>query len=97
MVAFRRPTIPRIERPSISRRKNLTKKIGPSFSSRKARSIKQTGMASKDKKKRVVRLGTCYKNVGCKGEILLRRVSKVKCRAVGGKSWKGSRGCEEII
>lgn len=94
MPMLKRPSTRKIKTPRLARKKNLgksIKKIGTSKPTLvRGRTVK------KDKKKSVVRLGTCYENEGCRGKILLRRVSKGRCKKAGGKSWKGVRGCQTI-
>ncbi|MFB5610921.1 MAG: hypothetical protein ACE5R3_05185 [Nitrosopumilaceae archaeon] len=95
MPTLRRPITPKIKTPRISRKKDLGKSIKINIGTKSPNLIRGRSV-KKDKKKSIVRLGTCYKNVGCEGKILLKRVSKARCKAAGGKSWKGVRGCQSI-
>ncbi|HET6516848.1 MAG TPA: hypothetical protein VFG25_01335 [Nitrosopumilaceae archaeon] len=96
MPTLRRPSTPKIKTPRLLRNKNTSKslkaKIGtkrPSLAGKKA--------IKKNRKKDVIKLGTCYKNTGCRGPVLLKRVSKARCKSANGKSWKGARGCQSIV
>lgn len=95
-MSFRRPKIPRISRrvpkPKKSLRKLRKKSKKPSSITRRIPSSKLTHT----KKKKTVRLGICYSGSKCTGKKLRIRCTKVKCKSLGGKSWRGSLGCEKI-
>ena len=90
--------IPEINKPPFEDDKKLQRMIKDSLS------LSETNVVSTDQKiprskfrDGAKKLGTCYKNKGCKKEdVLLRNVTKRKCKEVGGKSWKGKNGCEQI-
>lgn len=95
-MSFRRPRLPKVNRrvpkPKKSLRKLKRKSIKPSRISKRPSIIKR----SHSKKKKTVRLGTCYADSNCTGVILLKRTSKNSCRKAGGKSWRSTLGCQKI-
>lgn len=101
-MSTKRPTIPQINKPSISKRSNITKKmsdISPSRSLKRINtsvSVKSTVQPA-TKKKTIEKLGICYELLECKGEIIGKRMSKNKCKSLKGKSWKPTNGkCQPI-
>ena len=95
-MSFRRPKIPKVSRRVPKPRKSLRKlKRKPKKPSRITRRIPSSKLKH-TKKKKTVRLGICYSGVKCTGKKLRVRCTKVKCRSLGGKSWRGSLGCEKI-
>lgn len=95
MPALRRPSTPKIKTPRLLRRKNPSKSIKAKIRTKRP-SLTGGKTIKKDRKKAVIKLGICYKNTGCRGPILLKRVSKTRCKSANGKSWKGVRGCQSI-
>lgn len=95
-MSFRRPKIPQVNRrvpkPKKSLRKLKQSSKKPSRVARQPPSTKWTHV----KKKKTVRLGTCYSGANCTGKKLRARCTKAKCKDIGGKSWRGSLGCEKI-
>ena len=92
----KRPGIPKITRPSISKRKRLVSKT-PSLS--KKRIIAKTTSTKHVTKKssRKISLGTCYLQTDC-SKVLTRKVTRQQCKKQGGKSWKktGGGACEKL-
>ena len=95
-MSFRRPRIPKVSRrvpkPKKSLRKLRQKSKKPSRLARRP----ATTRLSHAKKKKTVRLGACYSGSNCTGKKLRARCTKAKCKELGGKSWRGSLGCEKI-
>ena len=98
MSVSKKSIIPEIDKPPFEDDKKLQRMIKDSLS------LSETNVESTEQKiprskfrDGTKKLGTCYKNIGCKKEdVLLRNVTKRKCKEVGGKSWKGKNGCEQI-
>ncbi|MDX1441507.1 MAG: hypothetical protein R3237_03520 [Nitrosopumilaceae archaeon] len=107
-MSFRRPRvpkpgIPKIRKPSRLPRKKLEKTIKSeikkkvtSKTKRKQTSI-QKPTHLKTKKIIVKKNGVCYDGKNCKGKIISKKCSKAECKKLGGKSWKGLSGCQEIL
>lgn len=90
-----KPRIPKLKKPSISKRKRLTSK-SPTLTKKKATVIKTTKPTVHKKSTRRTVLGTCYLQKNCKG-VLSRQISKSVCKTKGGKSWKKTGGtCENL-
>ena len=100
-MSTKRPTIPTINKPSISKRSKIAKvtKISPSRSLKHINTTvsAKSSVHPQPKKKIIEKLGTCYELIECKGEIIGRRISKNKCKSLKGKSWKPINGkCQGI-
>lgn len=97
-MSIQRPTInrPQITKPSISKRKRLTNNL-PSLSKKKIKAKITTIKPSIHKKiTRKDPVGICYAQNNCK-EILSKKMTKMQCRKLGGKSWKKAKGtCENL-
>lgn len=95
-MSSKRPTIPKINKPSISKRSKIAKvsKISPSSSLKRINTtVSATSSVHPQPKKKIIeKLGTCYELLECKGEIIGRRISKNKCKSLKGKSWKPING-----
>ena len=91
----RRPRIPKIKKPLVTKRKRIVKKSATLSMGRVKTKIPSTKI-SKTKKHSKTPLGTCYVEKNCVG-VLAKKVSKTQCRTFGGKSWKKSGGnCEKL-
>ena len=94
-MSLRRPGTPKI-RSSVPKPRRVPRKISSTV---KKPSIKRRTISinsSKTKKTKHSQRGICYECRGCKGKILFKRVSKIRCKQAGGKSWKGRLGCESL-
>ncbi|MGY5150088.1 MAG: hypothetical protein ACW9W3_08485 [Candidatus Nitrosopumilus sp. bin_68KS] len=92
---IKRPKVPKIKKPLISKRKRIVKKT-PSFSLGRIKSTITTKKPDMRKKTTKTPLGTCYLENNCKG-VLARKVTKAQCKNQGGKSWKKAGGmCEKL-
>jgi hypothetical protein len=86
------PPIPPIApSPTTSRPQARTKKLRMQM-----HTVARSSPHPNPKKARPQRGGVCYRKQDCQGEVLGRGISKQECAARGGKSWKGSRGCQNI-
>lgn len=101
-MSSKRPTIPQINKPSISKRSKIAKKVSKISPPRSLKRINTTVSTKpsahpQPKKKIIEKLGTCYELLECNGEIIRRRISKNKCKSLKGKSWKPINGkCQPI-
>ncbi|WP_420545758.1 hypothetical protein [Nitrosopumilus sp.] len=91
------PRIPKIKKPSISKRNRLGAKIS-------SVPVKKTGIKAKIMNKPLVKkkttskrnTGTCYAQLGCR-HVLEKEVTKARCKQMGGKSWrKSGSACEKL-
>ncbi len=97
MADSKKPIIPKIDKPPFEDDKKLQRMIKDSLSLSETNVVSTEQKIPRSKIRDGTKFGTCYKNKGCKKEdVLLRNVTKRKCKEVGGKSWKGKNGCEQI-
>jgi len=90
-----RPGIPKINRPSVSKRKRLASKI-PSLSKKRIVAKTTSGKKITKKSSRKTHLGTCYLQTNC-SKVLSRKTTRQECKKQGGKSWKKTGGtCEKL-
>ena len=95
-MSFRRPSIPKVSRRVPKPKKSLRKLRRKSKKPSRVLKLVPSSKLTHSKKKKPVRLGICYAGSKCIGKKLRVRCTKVKCKYLGGKSWKGSLGCEKI-
>lgn len=95
-MSLRRPPIRKIRKkvpkPKKSLRKLKRKSVRPPKTSKRPTTTK----LRHSKKKKTVRLGTCYAGLNCTGKKLLARCTKAKCKIAGGKSWSVASKCLKI-
>ena len=91
------PGIPKIKKPSLSKKNQLGTKIS-------SVPAKKTGIKAKITNKPLVKkkttskrnTGACYAQLGCR-HVLEKGVTKARCRQMGGKSWrKPGSACEKL-
>lgn len=95
-MSFRRPSLPKINRKVPKPKKSLRKLKRKPMTPTRVLKHPFTTKLSYSKKKKTIRLGICYAGSKCTGKKLRVRCTKVKCRSLDGKSWRGSLGCEKI-
>jgi len=92
---IRKPKIPKIKKPLISKRKRIVKKA-PTLSVGRIKTKTVNKKHITHKKPTKIAVGTCYLEENCKG-VTSRKVTKTQCKRQGGKSWKKTGGkCEKI-
>ncbi|MFB5620774.1 MAG: hypothetical protein ACE5RC_06560, partial [Nitrosopumilus sp.] len=83
---IRKPKIPKIKKPLISKRKRIVKKASTLSVGRiKTKTSHKKHITHKKHTKTIV--GTCYLEENCKG-VISRKITKSQCKRQGGKSWK---------
>ncbi|AFS82219.1 hypothetical protein [Candidatus Nitrosopumilus sediminis] len=91
---IRKPKIPKIKKPLISKRKRIVKKA-PTLSVGRIKT-KTSHKKHITHKKHTTIVGTCYLEENCKG-VISRKITKSQCKRQGGKSWKKVGGkCEKL-
>lgn len=93
-MSFRRPKLPKIGKEVPKPKKSLRKIPKKPLTAKASKHPPKKPLRSK--KKKTAPLGTCFGGLKCTGKILSRKVTKNYCKKIGGKSWKGSKGCEQI-
>ena len=92
---IRKPKIPKIKKPLISKRKRIVKKA-PTLSVGRIKTKAVHKKHITHKKPTKISVGTCYLEENCKG-VTSRKVTKAQCKRQGGKSWKKTGGkCEKV-
>ncbi|MGD8917791.1 MAG: hypothetical protein PVJ16_02570 [Nitrosopumilaceae archaeon] len=97
-----KPKIPKVKKPTNSKRKKLDKTIKSEISKKITTKIKskktslQKPKSVKSKKTTHKNKGICYSQKNCKGKIVSNQCTKTECKKLGGKSWKGLSGCQEV-
>ena len=92
---IRKPKMPKIKKPLISKRKRIVKK-SPTLSTGRIKTKTPQKKHITHKKPTKLIVGTCYLEENCKG-VISRKVTKAQCKRQGGKSWKKTGGkCEKI-
>ena len=98
-----KPKIPKVKKPTNSKRKKLNNTIRSEISKKTSTKIKSkktsfTKPKLKQPKKTTHKAkGVCYSQKNCKGKIISSQCTKTECKKLGGKSWKGLSGCQEIL
>lgn len=93
---LKKPSIPRIKKPLISKRKRIVKKISSLGKKNVQPKNSKVKHPTKKRTRHKIILGTCYFNQNCKG-VLSRKITKTNCKKIGGKSWKKIEGaCENL-
>lgn len=98
-----KPKIPKIKKPSNKIRRKLNKNIKKEI--KKSTTVptpkkKELSLTSKPrtlKKNSSKHFGVCYVGKNCKGKTISKKCTKLECKKMGGKSWKGKNGCQEIL
>lgn len=97
-----KPRIPKIKKTTNSKRKKLSKTIKNEVSKKAtSKPIKKKISIAKPKKtiiknKTHKNRGVCYSAKNCRGKIISTHCTKTECKKLGGKSWKGISGCQEV-
>lgn len=92
---IRKPKIPKIKKPLISKRKRIVKKT-PTLSVGRIKTKTVHKKHITHRKPVKINVGTCYLEENCKG-VISKKVTKTQCRRQGGKSWKKKGGkCEKL-
>jgi len=98
-----KPKIPKVKKPTNSKRKKLDRTIKSEISKKITTKIKskkaslQKPKPAKSKKTTHKNKGVCYSQKSCKGKIISSQCTKTECKKLGGKSWKGLSGCQEVL
>lgn len=95
-MSFRRPSMRKINKKIPKPKKSLRKLKRKSIRQSRVSKRSPTTKLSHSKKKKTIRMGICYAGSNCTGKRLLGNCTKSKCKNSGGKSWRGSLGCEKI-
>ena len=89
-----RPKIPKITKPTLSKSRKIKK-----ATIKAVKPVLRSSASTKSNKKRQITkkiTGTCYAQTDCR-KILTKDVTKTKCKAIGGKSWRKNKGiCERL-
>ena len=106
-MSFKRPRIPKtripkVKKPTNSKRKKLDKTIKSEISKKVSTKTKRKTISIQKPKSNTSRKithknkGVCYSQKNCKGKTVSAHCTKTECKKLGGKSWKGLSGCQEI-
>ena len=98
-----KPKIPKIKKPSTKIRRKLNKNIkkeikkSTTVSPPKKKVLSLTSKPKTLKKNSSKNFGVCFAAKSCKGKVISKKCTKFECKKMGGKSWKGKNGCQEIV
>ncbi len=97
-----KPKIPKVKKPTNSKRKKLNKTIKSEISKKITTKIRNKKTVLPKPKSKISKKtthktkGVCYSQKNCRGKIVSSQCTKTECKKLGGKSWKGLSGCQEI-